>query len=173
MTRSHSGDIEPDGPVSVLTPTELEIAAAIGCKRQVENLFKYRKDAYGAGDRMLDRGWEDHIQGAAGEMAVAKWAGRYWSGNLGDLKADDVGGAQVRTRSRHDYELIIHPDDHDDRAFILVTGRAPRFVLRGWIMGRDGKHSLWWRDPAKGRPAYFVPHRVLRPMATRRLGGKT
>jgi hypothetical protein len=144
-----------------LTPVEMEIAAFVAAKRQVENLTKCRIDAYGA---PKDSGWSLHIEGAAGEMAVAKWSGRYWNGNLGDLGADDVGRLQVRTRSRHDYELIIHPSDRDDRAFVLVTGLAPNFVLRGWIWGREAKREEWWRDPAGDRPAYFVPQSALRPM---------
>lgn len=149
-----------------LTPSELEVAAIIAVKRQAENLCAAgRSNRYGA---QQDGGWSLHIEGACGEMAVAKWRGIFWSGNVGNLQADDVGRAQVRTRSRHDYELIIHKDDRDDRAFILVTGLAPQFVLRGWIYGHAGKNPEWWRDPAGGRPAFFVPQSALRPMR----GGK-
>lgn len=144
-----------------LTRHELAIAALLGIQRQIENLFKGRPDAHGASP---EAGWEIHIQGAAGEMAVAKWANKYWSGNLGDLDADDVGRAQVRTRSRHSYELPIHMTDRDDRAFILVTGLAPNFVLRGWIWGGEAKRTEFWKDPAGGRPAFFVPQSALRPM---------
>ena len=148
-----------------LTSDELELAAMIACKRQIQNLFLGRCDAYGA---KREGGWSLHIEGAAGEMAVAKWSRSWWAGNLGDLCADDVGKVQVRTRSRHDYELPIHPSDPDDRAFILVTGLAPRFVLRGWIWGREGKRQEWWRDPAGGRPAFFVPHTAMRLLRERK-----
>lgn len=163
LRRSDERCIRPmsEKNVIVLSPVEMEIAAHVGARRQLENLIKHRQDAHGA---PRDGGWSLHIEGAAGEMAVAKWANRHWNGNLGDLDADDVGRLQVRTRSRHDYELILHPSDPDDRAFILVTGLAPCFVLRGWIWARDGKRQEWWRDPAGGRPAFFVPQSVLRPM---------
>jgi hypothetical protein len=147
-----------------LTPVELELAAFIASKRQTENLFKRRPDAHGA---PREGGWQLHVEGAAGELAVAKWADKFWSGNLGDLDADDVGRIQVRTRSRHDYDLIIHPSDPDNRAFVLVTGLAPHFVLRGWIWGAEGKRPEYWRDPAGGRPAFFVPQAALRPMERR------
>jgi hypothetical protein len=97
-------------------------------------------------------------------MAFAKWAGMYWAGNLGNLGADDVGAVQVRTRSRHDYDLILHPSDPDERAFVLVTGVAPEFHIVGWIWGREGKRPEYWDDPARGRPAFFVPQRALYPM---------
>lgn len=105
-----------------LTTGEMHIAATVGYLRQIENLMKCRRDAHGAEP---DKGWSIHIEGAAGEMAFAKWAGKYWSGNLGDLKADDVGRFQVRTRAKHDWRLILHPSDPDDRIFIAVTGLAP------------------------------------------------
>jgi hypothetical protein len=144
-----------------LTQDELEIAAIIAIKRSCQDIFLNRKDAYGA---KREEGWQLSIEGTAGEMAVAKWCNRYWNGNLGDLKADDVGRLQVRTGWRDDSRLILHPSDRDDRAFILVTGLAPIFVLRGWIWARDGKKAEYWRDPAGGRPAFFVPQRALRPM---------
>lgn len=144
-----------------LTTSELEIAAAIGCRRQVQNLSARRTDRNGAEP---GKGWQYHIEGAAGEMAVAKWAGRYWNGNIGNLAADDVGRLQVRTASGHGYSLLIYPTDADDKAFILVTGLAPAFVLRGWIWGREGKRQEWWSDPVGGRPAFFVPQAALRPV---------
>jgi hypothetical protein len=145
-----------------LTWSELTTAAFIAIRRQIQNLANGRPDRFGA---PVEDGWTLHIEGAAGEMAVAKAAGRYWCGSLNDLKADDVGLLQVRTRSRHSYELILHPGDPDDRAFVLVTGRAPAFRIHGWIMGVDGKREEWWADPSgKNRPAYFVPTDSLRDL---------
>jgi hypothetical protein len=152
----------------ILTDSEMHIAATVGALRQIENIFKGRQHAY-AGPR--DASWQMHIEGAAGEQAFAKWSGRYWNGNLGDLDADDVGHVQVRTTGRPDGRLILHPLDPDDRPFVLVTGISPRFVLRGWIRGSDGKQQQWWRDPVGGRPAYFVPQSALRPMPPPRDSG--
>jgi hypothetical protein len=72
-----------------------------------------------------------------------------------------VGNVQVRSTSGHRNCLILHKTDPDDKAFVLVTGTAPNFVLRGWIWGRDGKNEEYWRDPVGGRPAYFVPQSAL------------
>lgn len=153
----------PDDSIAVkLTASEMIQAAVVGSMRQVQNLTKCRRDAHGLSP---ENGWQVHIEGAAGEMAFAKWANRYWSGNLGDLQADDVGQTQIRTRSRHGYELIVHPDDADERVFVLLTGLAPTFRIRGWIWGWDAKRSEFWKDPAGGRPAFFVPHVALHPMA--------
>lgn len=145
-----------------LSKGEMHLAATVGCLRQIENLAGCRRDAYGADP---ENGWTLHIEGAAGELAFAKWSKHYWSGNLGNLQADDVGRVQIRTRAKHGWELPIHPRDPDDRIFVLITGRAPQLRLRGWIWGRDGKDQQYWSDPSgKGRPAYFVPNAVLNPM---------
>lgn len=144
-----------------LTSSELMGAALVGVMRQVTNLRDAREDAYGC---RRDDGWRAHIEGACGECAVAKFLGMYWNGSLGKLRAADVGTLQVRTRSRHDYDLIVHPGDEDDSPFVLVTGTAPVYVLRGWIRGRDAKLPEFWSDPAGGRPAFFMPQSRLRAM---------
>lgn len=145
-----------------LTYSEMRLAAEIGVQRQAQNIRDGRRDRYGLSSE--DGGWTPHIEGAAGEMAVAKYLKLYWNGAVGNLKADDVGGFQVRTRSRHHYDLIIHPEDADEKRFILVTGRAPDFIIRGWITGAEGKAVGRWDDPAKDRPAFFVPQSALHPM---------
>jgi hypothetical protein len=149
-------------PVQLSAP-ELFQCALVGVMRQCLNIKhgRDRRPAYGA---PTDQSWNLHVEGAAGECAVAKHLGLYWTGNIGDLRADDVGTIQVRTRRRHDYDLLLHPEDPDDRVFILVTGRAPSFQIHGWIRAVDGKQKGWWKDPAGDRPAYFVPQSALRPM---------
>lgn len=139
----------------------MRIAALTGCERHIEKLMIGRPDFHGA---TLENGWNLDVEGAAGEMAFAKWRNNYWSGNMGNLKADDVGRYQVRTAGSHHFCLIIHEKDPNDRAFILVTGLAPHFVIRGWMWGRDAKQHIYWSDPAGGRPAYFIPQKDLRPM---------
>ncbi len=154
------------GVTVTLSPMEMEIAAVVGAHRRIENIHVGRKDSYGA--MREENGWTLDIEGAAGEMAVAKWSGKYWCGNLGDLKADDVGRLQVRSTANHTGRLIIHEKDRDDRAFILVTGTAPTLVLRGWMWGKEAKQQCYWADPtAGGRPAFFVPQCDLRPIKAR------
>lgn len=150
-------------PVTIrLTPAELKLAAQMGCMRQISNLYKDRRDAYGC---PLTIGWQVHIEGCAGELAVAKHLNLFWNGNFENLNADDVGRFQVRTADSHNRRLILHDKDQDDRIFILVTGMSPSFLIQGWIRAADGKQSRYWTDPAGGRPAYFVPKGDLNPMS--------
>ena len=146
-----------------LTPYEMMTAAQVGVMRQVQNLKNGRQDAYGA---TTFKGWQMHIEGAMGECAVAKALGLYWNGSIGNLSAADVGCIEVRTRSRHSYDLILHDRDNDDAFFILVTGANGRYKLRGYIRGHRGKDRKYWSDPAGGRPAYFVPQKELCDMDT-------
>ena len=56
----------------------------------------------------------------------------------------------------------------DDRAYLLVTGRAPNMLVRGWLYGKEGKRDIFWANPVersspgKPRPCYFVGQGHLR-----------
>lgn len=150
-------------PIS-LTLSEVRQAAMIGVERNLEGLFLGRKHAYGMDP---SRAWQNHIEGAGGEIAVAKWHNHFWSGALGDLDAADVGVLQVRTTANHGYCLILHEPARDkpDQRYILVTGMAPHYRLRGWIWARDGQRGEYWRDPTgENRAAFFVPQSALHPL---------
>lgn len=144
-----------------LTPGEILQGAMIGVLRQCQNLQKNRPDRYG-GEKM--GAWQIHIEGALGEMAVAKALNKYWSGNLGNLDAPDVSRLQVRTTQGENNRLIVHPTDPDDDWFVLVIGKNGVYELKGCIKGIDAKREQFWRDPEGGRPAYFVPQQALAPL---------
>ena len=149
-----------------LSPVEMTLAANVAVLRQVTNLRDGRRDAHGAGEG----GWQCHIEGALGELAVAKFLNVFWSGSLGNLGADDVGVLQVRAAARDDSRLIVHAGDPDDRAFVLVVGRAPQLTLVGWMLGSTAKQTRWIDDPVRRRgcaprPAFFVPQTELHPVS--------
>jgi len=139
---------------------EMMQGAFVGMMRQIENLSRRRDDAHCA--RPTD-GWQLHVEGALGEMAFAKYLGIFWSG-AHEFRGRDVGGYEVRTRSRHDYDLIVHRNDADGAKFVLLTGINGRYIVRGWILGSDAKREEWWADPAGGRPAFFVPQSALKDL---------
>lgn len=92
-------------------------------------------------------------------MAFAKFVNKYWNGSVNTFKnGGDVGRFQVRTRSDHSYDLIIRPDDRDSDYFILVTGQAPVFRVRGFILAADAKRMSECIQTYGGRPpAWFIP----------------
>lgn len=136
-------------------------AAMTGMLRQVSAIK--RKSV----SKINGREWQAHIEGACGEVAVAKVMGRYWGGGINTYKSGgdiDSTGWEVRTRSSHDYDLIVRDDDDDERIFILVTGHAPDYQVHGWIRAADAKQHQWQKNYGGHGLAYFVPHHALSEM---------
>lgn len=145
-----------------LTWAEVLLAASVGVMRNVQSL----RNKCDPGTAGVDDTWTRNIEGAAGELAVAKYLNVCWSGEIGNYRAADVGPYQVKTNtSRRLDDLILRDTDPTDSLYISVLSFLPRFVLCGWITGLDGKQECWLREGAPGRPAYFVPRRLLLPLA--------
>lgn len=145
----------------ILTSAEMAAAAIIGTNRNIAAIQQGLPDANGH----QGSGWNLHIEGACGEIALAKALNIYWSASINTFKnGGDVGSLQVRTRSRDDYDLIIRPNDNRQSKFILVTGVAPHFTIHGWITGIDARRDEWWHEHG-GRPgAWFVPTKELKSL---------
>jgi len=142
-----------------LSSWEMILAAQAGIMRQVENLSKHREPNH---DANHENDWQRNIEGCMGEYVLAKYLNIHWTGKgiIGDL---DVGPYEVRTTSKETNRLIIHPEDRDNAIFWLICGINGRYKIMGWILGIHGKQQEYWKDPAGGRPAYFVPQSALMP----------
>lgn len=107
-----------------------------------------------------------HRLGATGEVAVAAYLGledhlfTETTANRGSC--DLPGDIEVKTRSRHGYDLIVQRDERPDKRLVLVTIEREKVFLHGWCVAGDVMREEFWADPAGGRPAYFVPKRILR-----------
>jgi hypothetical protein len=144
-----------------LTDYELVQAAMTGMLRQVSAIKRKYKST------LVGKEWQAHIEGACGEVAVAKAMGRYWGGSVNTFKSGgdlDSTGWEVRTRSDHAYNLIVRDNDADERVFILVTGQAPNYQVRGWLKAADAKREEWKKNYGGHGFAYFVPNSELREM---------
>lgn len=155
-----------------LTEFELFQAAIVGCRRNIESLGSTHHQH---GKKSL--GWEINVEGAAGEIAFAKYMGWYWSGSINTFKTGgDVMDFEVRTRilkkkgeqgyldEEWMYDMIVRPDDKDESSYVMVLGRAPNYEVIGWLPGRDAKRPEYLKNHG-GRPyAHFVPQSVLRPI---------
>lgn len=75
-----------------------------------------------------------------------------------------MGALQIRTRDKPDYDLLIRPDASPDDVYVLVTGRAPRFNVVGWIVARDAMRPEWSQTYGSRPAAYFVPQEALHDM---------
>jgi hypothetical protein len=148
----------------IITISQLEYqwAAYAGILRNKESTEAGRQSAY----RITDKAENLHILGAVGEFIASLAIGVPWRGP-GSLRGDDlVGGYQVRSTERLNGSLILRRKDSDDAIFILVAGGPLKWIVPGWILGRDGKQKEFRGDPTgKGRPsAYFVPQLALKPI---------
>lgn len=154
----------------VLSNAECRAAALVGIERRLTALANQTHEVYGKAHDGLY--WEVDVEAAAGELAVAKAMGVFWS--AADSAAEDRAGGdlgtmggrvtQVRHTKRLNGSLICHPRDHDDHVFILVVGAMPRFKVVGWLHGADAKNEQWWRTD-RPRPAFFVPQHALAPFS--------
>lgn len=150
-----------------LTWSERCLAAQVGLWRHFRAVREQRKPTHGL------RGGEGellafHVDGAIGEMAFAKSQNVYWSGSVDTFKSGgDVGTIHVRARSRPDYELNIRDDDPDGVPFVLVRGSLGTYEIVGWMWSHEAKQPYWQHDYGnRGAPAWFVPDRYLRALAT-------
>jgi hypothetical protein len=139
---------------------EVSRAALVGVSRNVEALRK------GCQNRLpINDEWSIHVLGALGECAFAKATNRYWSGSVNTFKAADVGdNIQIRTRSKHSYDLIVRDGDKDDDVYVLITGGPSEFTLHGWMRCGDAKQPRYRANYGNYGEAYFVPKSALHPI---------
>lgn len=142
-----------------LTHSEIMQAAIVGVMRGVSAMKNNRLPRYGATD---DNAWQISIQGAIGEFALAKALDRFWHNACGTPEAGDVGDLEVRTISKPNHRLIVHPQDADDAPFFLIHVDGCQCEIKGWLYGSEAKQDQFWTDPGTGRPAFFVPQHQLK-----------
>lgn len=147
----------------MISMQEMIYGTTIGAMRQYVSAKDGRKPAHGF-DKTDQSPLGVHVDGAVAELAVAKVLGKYYDGTLNTFKKADIGTkVQVRHTVKHNYKLIIRPNDDPDHVFILVTGEAPELCVRGWSYGRDVMKDEYKQDPNnRNSPAWFVPQNALR-----------
>jgi len=153
----------------VFTPEERQQAMEEGLRRQGVNESKGLRGRNG-GAWKGSKALEIHLLGAAGEVAVASYLGmkeHLFKETEARRGSDDLpGGIDVKTRSKHSYDLIVQKSEDPRQKFVLVTVQDQKTLLHGWCYGHEAMQEQFWADPARGRPAYFVTKEHLRPMET-------
>jgi len=158
----------PPTPIEfIFTEEERRQAMEEGMRRQATNEAKGLRGRNN-GPRFGDKALQVHLLGAAGEMAVASYLGlkeHLYAEREARRGSDDLpGGIDVKTRSRHSYDLIVQRQSDPNKKFVLVTIEGRQTLIHGWCYGKDAMQNQFWKDPARGRPAYFVPQDFLCPM---------
>jgi hypothetical protein len=155
----------PHAPIEfIFTDEEREMARAEGFRRQAVNEAQGLRGRNGGawrGSKALDI----HLLGAAGEVAVASYLGlkeHLFKEKEARRGSDDLpGGIDVKTRSNARYDLIVQRQSDPNKKFVLVTIESQQTLIHGWCYGKDAMQNQFWKDPARGRPAYFVPQDFL------------
>jgi hypothetical protein len=154
----------------MLTQREMLMGAQCGVMRNIASIMSGHEPANGFDEEKGDDPWNVHIEGACGEVAAAKILNRFWSPTVNTFSAPDIGrNLQVRTRSEHWYDLYIRPKtdkhkgDNPDNTFILMTGTAPHFIIRGYMLARDAQREDWVKTYGGRPPAWFVEQKYLSP----------
>lgn len=143
-----------------LEPEEVVLGATAGILRRVASLRDPSRRPQDSGG--IDR-WTAEVEGACAEYAVAKLTGTNWNAyQARPTKTPDCGPFHVRWTIHDDGCLILNADD-PDAVFVLVTGRAPTFVIHGAIRSVDGREPRYW-NPRARKPAFFVPAHALMPL---------
>ena len=153
----------------VFTEEERQQAVAEGLRRQGFNESKGLRGRNGGawkGSKALDI----HLLGAAGEMAVASYLGLkehlFKETEAKRGSCDLPGNIDVKTRSKSAYDLIVQKGEDGQRIFVLVTIERQETLIWGWCYGYEALQERFWADPARGRPAFFVPKEFLHSMET-------
>jgi hypothetical protein len=162
-------------PSVKLSEREMLLAASSGVQREVECLRKlesgknvvseYEKTFNSVGPGGL---WQNHIEGAMGEFAVAKFLGLY-PGAITEKDATDVGDHyEVRTRPLRYQELFVKKKDKPDKYYILVQGSYGDYTLMGWITGFEVFARPEWFHNNSGKLSYnyWVPDEFLNSIET-------
>jgi len=136
-----------------LTWSELTVAGMIGVLRRVASL-QGKRDDRGHYSENGPTDWSMDIDGAAAELAFAKYLNVFCIPTINTFKAADVAGYQIRSTCRSDGRLIIRPGDFDDDDFVLVITRGARALLVGSInAGKAKAQKEFWREDCWWVPA--------------------
>jgi hypothetical protein len=155
----------------VFTEDQRQRARIEAFRRQALNQRQCRKSRNNGGVK-AEKGelaLRYHLLGAAGEMAVAALLGLehelYQEQEARRGSCDLPPDIDVKTRSRSHYDLIVQLDEKPGKTMVLVTIERKQTFVHGWIKSEDAMQGQWKKDPARGRPAYFVPQAKLHPLS--------
>jgi hypothetical protein len=112
-----------------------------------------------------------NVQGAIGEIVVAKARNLYFMPTVNTFKAADIGNnVQVRLRTKHEWQMIVRDDDDPDHIFVHVTGSGPVYCIRGWAYGKDVMKPEYRQNHGNRIESWFVPEEALKPFQIKEKG---
>lgn len=178
MTKGDGDGAGVDDAVVVgLSQSEAAAAATCGAWRAIASRnsnpsFEYTDICPTCGEerKKPKLAYANHIQGALGEMAVAKYLDLYWPVSVNRFRDKPDLGDDLEVRSG--FPKVRPGDDADQRVVFVTMLDAVTFRIDGWIeAGYAQSRPDWKNDPHdRGRPCFVVPEVELRPPEMLRYG---
>ena len=161
-----------DGIEVKLSLAEIQIGALVGIQRQIREvqkngtfmLEKYISKNHDPGKHGL---WGNSIEGALGEIAVAKVLNQYPSG-MESHWATDVGeDIEVRTRKKPDHQMFLKTTDKPGFRYVSVIGSFGLYLIKGLIESDFVFQQPEWLHDNNGTTSrsYWVPDDALKPIS--------
>jgi hypothetical protein len=153
-----------------LNLAEMLHGANLGTIRHYESVIAGRKP-----NRNFDKSNHDqlcaNVQGAIGEIVVAKARNLYFMPTVNTFKGADIGvNVQVRLRTKHEWQMIVRDDDDPEHIFVHVTGTGPTYCIRGWAYAKDVMKPEYRQNYGNGVESWFVPEEALNPFQIKAKG---
>jgi len=150
----------------LLDKSDFSTALYCGALRSMESILHGREDSV-YNKSWLD-GTRDHILGACGEIAVAKFLGVYSSLSINEFGKPDIHvnnvSIEVRHRASTDHDLIVRRRDNPSSVFVLTRGMPPSIQIVGWNIGREIMIDKYLNNHGGYGQAWFVPPSALLEM---------
>ena len=108
-----------------------------------------------------------HIEGALGEVCVAKALGLYFIPTVNTYGKADIGeDIGVRTTNKENHGLLIRERDNQDHFYYLVKGSAPNYRVCGWVRGGVARQDKYLANHIDNKSKVWrVPESDLNPMS--------
>lgn len=151
-----------------LSDAEYLQACLISVQRMQESMLARRNPNTGNSYRTYLERTGDEIRATCAEMAWHLAWDKYYGTGIGSFTSKpDAVGVEMRTCRRSDGDLVIRPDDKDDRIYILsrTDGKSVEFL--GWMDGAGAREKGRKANPGADRgakPAWFVSQEDLFPI---------
>lgn len=147
-----------------LTQEEKDAVIAEANRRQSDNEQRKLKGRNG-GAETGGLALRYHLLGAAGEMAVASYLGLkdslYQEKQAVRDSCDLPFDIDVKTRSKHWYDLIVQLDDKPGKNYWLVTIENKKIMIQGWLPWDQCAKTEYVMTPNGRGKAYFIPQKHL------------
>lgn len=151
-----------------ITDEMLDAAETEANRRQNSNearKLRGRNKAEASGQKAL----EMHRLGALGEIVVADYLGlrdQVFTAKKPVKNSYDLPGQiDVKTRPKHNYDLLVQMDDDPSKRFVLVTIEPDKSAcIHGWADDETVKNHAEVKSYRWNRPCYAIQSTNLRPI---------